>query len=137
VKASLRWTLYAGTWLAVLLAMATLVSGQDWLGEPTPLLGITAGNFVAWVVAIAVPLGAWLVLPHGLLRRTATVLLVAGGLWLPVVVVLAGNPRVNFTGGWRPVAWLVYTGACLLLPVALTAGRAVARLWARLRGRRG
>jgi hypothetical protein len=123
---------FAAAVLSFLLAVGGLLSGRPWLGDPTHLSGIPAGNLLAWVAAVALPVAARMVAPAGRLRQLAAALVIAALAWLPVSVLLAGNVALNFQGGGRFLAWLVYTGAMLLLPVLLMAGTA----WAGLAGGR-
>lgn len=117
--------------VAFLLALAALLAGGAWLGRPTVLLGIPAGNLVAWVMVAALPLAAWSLLRPGALRRLAAMLLLMGAAWLPVSILLAGNVSLNFQRDGPALAWLVYSGTCLLLPVLLLAAKAVRRAWTR------
>jgi hypothetical protein len=114
--------------LAFLLAAGGLLSGRPWLGNPTHLFGIPAGNLLAWVAVVALPVAARMAARAGRLRQLAAALVIAALAWLPVSILLAGNVALNFQGGGRLLAWLVYTGAMLVLPVPLMAGTAWAGL---------
>ncbi len=114
--------------VASLLALAALLTGGAWLGKPTVLFGVPAGNLVAWVMHAALPLMAWSSLRHGALRRLAAMLVLLGAVWLPVSILLAGNVALNFRHDGRSLTWIVYSGACLLLPVLLMAARALRRI---------
>lgn len=120
------WVAAAG--LAFLLAAGGLLSGRPWLGNPTHLFGIPAGNLLAWVAVVALPVAARMAARAGRLRQLAAALLIAALAWLPVSILLAGNVALNFQGGARLLAWLLYTGAMLVLPLLLMAGTAWAGL---------
>jgi hypothetical protein len=122
---------FAAAVLAFLLAAGGLLSGRPWLGNPTHLFGIPAGNLLAWVAVAALPVAARMAARTGRLRQLAAALLIAALAWLPVSILLAGNVALNFQGGGRLLAWLAYTGAMLVLPVLLMAVTAWAGLAAR------
>lgn len=113
--------------LAFFWAGGALVTGRPWLGNPTWLFGIPAGNLVAWVFVFALPFAAWMLLRHGTLGRAVMLLVLLGALWLPVSILLARNVSLNFQGGRWLLAWQVYTAACLFLPVVLMVGMVVVR----------
>jgi hypothetical protein len=117
--------------VAFLLALGTLMAGGAWLGKPTVLFSIPAGNLVAWVMMVALPLAAWPSLRQGALRRAAAMLILLGAFWLPMSILLAGNVSLNFQRDGLALAWMVYSGACLLLPVVLLAARAARQAWTR------
>ena len=59
------------------------------------------------------------------LRAASLVSLVGATLWLPISVVLAGNPQLNFSGGrgsvWLALSVAVFAAACFTLLWALGA----------------
>jgi hypothetical protein len=118
--------------LAFVLAAWALSTGSPWLGAPV-VLGIPAGNLLAWLMMVSLPLAGWVLLRRGQFRRPAGILVLMGALWLPVSMLLAGNVQLNFQGGGLSLTWLAYTGACLVGPAVLLA----ARLARRARARRG
>jgi hypothetical protein len=112
----------AAAFAAFVLAGVMLATGGAWLAEPTALSGIPVGNLVAWVFQLALPAAAWLWLRGGPLGRMATAVLWLGVLWLPISILLAGNVELNFSGGWKSLAWIVLSAACVVLPLVLMAG---------------
>ena len=128
--------MFAAALIAFFLAGAALLTGEPWLGSPTALAGIPAGNLLAWILAMSPPLAAWLFVGHGALRRLVAILALMGVLWLPVSILLAGNVSLNFSGGGRLLVWLFYTGACQAVPIMLMTGWAAIRLVGRRRADR-
>jgi hypothetical protein len=128
-----NWTFVAVCLLVFLLAVTALVGGGPWLETPTVLFSIPLGNFLAWVMAFSLPLSAWPILRDSHLRWPVLVLVAMGALWLPVSILLAGNVYLNYSGGMPLIAWHVYTGLCVVLPLVLIAGWMVAGLVARFR----
>ena len=117
-EASVRWGRFAVSMLVFLLAVAGLLSGPAWLGNAS-LFALPAGNLVAWVANIALALAAREVVRGGRAQKASVMLVIAGIAWLPVSTLLAGNVSLNFQGGGRLLAWLIYSGALLVLPVLL------------------
>ena len=133
LEARVRWGRFAVSVLVFLLAAAGLLTGPPWLSDTTPLFEAPAGNLVAWVANIALALAAWEVVRRGSARKVAMAVVIASIAWLPVSTLLAGNVSLNFQGGPRLLAWLIYSGALLVLPVLLMSAAAWAAgiEWAR------
>ncbi|MBJ6979736.1 MULTISPECIES: hypothetical protein [unclassified Luteimonas] len=103
-------------------AALSLIRGAAWLEAPLPG-GLPLGNgLVASGLCALAGAACLLSLPRSTLRAASLVSLVAAMLWLPVSVVLAGNPQLNFSGG-RGLVWLV-------LSVTVLAGACSTLLWA-------
>lgn len=104
------------------VALLTLFSGAGWLSGTLPG-ALPAGNLVA-AIALCAPAGAALLLARRgtVLRRVTAGLLSASLAWLPLSLLLAGNPQFNFSGT-RGTLWLVFT-------VSLAASTAGALVWA-------
>jgi hypothetical protein len=136
VSSTTRRLLFAAALIAYFLAGAALLTGKSWLGSPTALAGIPAGNLLAWILSMLPPFAVWLLVRHDALRRATATLVLMGVLWLPVSILLAGNVSLNFPGGGRSLAWFLYTGACQAVPIMLMTGWAVARLVGRRRAHR-
>ena len=121
--ARVRWGRFAVSVLVFLLAAAGLLSGSPWLGN-TSLFALPAGNLVAWAAHIALALAAREVVRGGSAQKASVVLVIASIAWLPVSTLLAGNVSLNFHGGGRLLAWTIYTGALLVLPLLLMSAAA-------------
>lgn len=113
-----------GVLVAVLLAAVAFVSlslfrGAPFLGIALPG-GVPIGNVLTALGLCAISGASVALSMRGTKRRTfAVASLAAAVLWLPVSVLLAGNPQLNFNGG-RGDAWLAFSvavavGACSTL----------------------
>jgi len=112
------------------VALAALLSGADWLAATLPG-ALPVGNVVA-AIALCAPAGAAFALGRrgSLQRRVARVVLAASLAWLPLSLLLAGNPQLNF-GGTRGTAWLLLTlslAACVAVAMAWALASALLRL---------
>jgi hypothetical protein len=121
--------LLAGTALVV-FALANAWEGLLW-SLPG---GLPLGNALVALALCALPAAALLLSPPGTIgRRLSLVSLVVSMAWLPVSVLMAGNPNLNFSGG-SGFAWTVFTAVTALMAI-LSLAWAVAQLaWRRLRG---
>ena len=128
-ETTLRWGRFGAAVVVFLLAAAGLLSGPAWLGNTTSLFGLPAGNLVAWAAKVALALAAWEVVRRGSARKVAMAVVIASIAWLPVSTLLAGNVSLNFQGGGRLLAWLIYSGALLVLPVLLMSAAAWAAVY--------
>jgi hypothetical protein len=128
-----RRTLGIGAALAFLGSAALLVSGHPLLNWPenglpigTLLAGVMVASLGAMPLALARP-GGW----AARIAKAAFALAIA---WLPLSLLLAGNLRLNFEGGWRSDAatWL---GMAVLLALFIAGAAALASQVAALRRR--
>ena len=127
-RAPSRIVLWLGGWLIVLVGFAGLLSGAAWLDLDLFGSGLPLGTLAAALVFVLLPALALPVLAPGMLRRMAGLLVVLGGLWLPVSAWMAGNLRLSFDGApdwWWPAT--IALPACSVLLWIFIFGRAGAR----------
>jgi len=107
---------------AFVLACTALVTGPPWLEKPSFIFNIPAGNLLAWLMVFSPSFWVWISSRHSALLKPATMLLGCGALWLPVIMLLAGNINLNYSGGWQLIASVAYTGICIIGPLVLILG---------------
>lgn len=120
-----------------LLAATALVALALMQGWPQLLWdlpgGLPLGTALAALALCAPAVVALLLSPAATAdRRLAQVALVAGMTWLPVSILMAGNPRLNFTGGNS--TWLLFTAITALLVILALAWAAARFAWRRRGG---
>ena len=120
--------------LLVGIALATLgalFSGAGWLESTLPG-GLPAGNVLAALALCAPAAAAAVIARHGSLsRRLAVGVLVLALAWMPVSLLLAGNPELNFSSG-RGNTWLALSlalAACAYGVLAWSLAAATLRAW--------
>lgn len=125
---TLRWLLL----IPVLVTIAGLVTGADWLVRPTPgWSGLPLGNLSTWATFII--LGMLLLDQARRLRRpgftgVAAVLLAMAMAWGPIGFFASGNWRFVYTGTDHALGgWWMFSG---LLAAALLTGLATSFLLA-------
>ncbi|MBB6598025.1 hypothetical protein [Luteimonas sp. MC1825] len=110
--------------VAVLLVFAafvllSLLRGAPYLEASLPG-GLPLGNLLVALGLCAMAVASTALSLRGTARRTAALVALAGAVfWLPVSVLLAGNPQLNF-GSELGAAWLafsvaVFAAACFTL----------------------
>lgn len=116
---------------AALATLVALFSGADWLEAALPG-GLPLGNVLAALALCAPAATAALIARHGSLARgVAVAVLVLGLAWMPVSLLLAGNPELNFAGG-RGGIWLALSLAlavCSYGVLAWCLAAATLRAW--------
>lgn len=109
----------------LVLAVAAILSlalGAPYLEARLPG-GLPLGNVLAGLGPCAMAGAAVVLGKRGSVLRVASLASLAGAaLWLPVSVILAGNPELNFDNGRGPV-WLAFTAVVVI-------GAAGTLLWA-------
>lgn len=137
-----RWPGFIGA-LAVFVPSALAVAAApDWMQQPSIFLGIPIGNLVAACMMAAAPLAALLLVDGGRDKTTTHTLLskilvtiaraamLAGFLWLPISMGMAGNIQLNNFGNAYG-AFIALSAFCTLVPVMTMATWAVAKLLGR------
>jgi hypothetical protein len=98
-----------------LVSVASLVTGASYLGIVLPG-GLPLGNAIAASGLVSTAAAAVLLsASDSRLRAAALCALCAAIAWLPLSIVLAGNPALNFAG-WRGTVWM---GSSLLVLLAV------------------
>jgi hypothetical protein len=121
---AVRWLLL----IPVLVTIAGLATGANWLVQPTPgWPALPLGNLATWTALVL--LGVLLLLQaarlrRGVFKRAAAGLLAMACAWGPIGYFASGNWRFSFTNSDNALgSWWLFTGllaGSLLLGLALS-----------------